>query len=148
MTQTLAIVLAAGYQGPQRRLVLNVVDDETPTQRDYLNALRDQLSPRPRIVPVAWSVMRMLARLAWLVNRIFFKGTAKVPGLLVPSRLHARCKPLKYTNRKIVSVLGWTPCYSWQEGIRRSLAQVDAADVAVPEADPDHAKRLRARQAG
>lgn len=128
-----ATVLAAEYNGPQRKLVLNVVDNETPSQRAYLNELRDRMTPRPRIVPIPWTVMRLLARLAWLINRVCFKGTAKVPGLFVPSRLHARCKPLQYTNKKIVSLLGWKPRYSWQDGIHRSLEKVDAADLLVSE---------------
>jgi nucleoside-diphosphate-sugar epimerase len=127
-----AIILSAEYKGSQRKIVLNVVDNSTPSQRDYLDALCDQLTPRPRIVPIPWLVMRLLARLAWLTNRICFKGTAKVPGLFVPSRLHARCKPLKYTNKKIISILGWEPKYSWQEGIKRSLATVDPAEFSDP----------------
>lgn len=122
-----AAVLAAEYDGPQRQLILNVVDDQTPSQRAYLNEWRRHLTPRPRVIPIPWTLMRLLARLAWLTNRLFFKGTAKVPGLLVPSRLHARCKPLRYTNRAIKAALGWQPRYSWQEGIERSLAASDPA---------------------
>ncbi|KJS28606.1 MAG: hypothetical protein VR64_23795 [Desulfatitalea sp. BRH_c12] len=141
-----AIVLATEYEGPQRRLVLNVVDNETPTQREYLNALRNQVTPRPRIVPVAWGVMRVLARLAWLTNWVCFKGTAKVPGLFVPSRLHARCKPLRYTNQKIVSLLGWQPRYSWQEGIQRSLSPLDAADFPLADQAQPGAQALLVEQ--
>ncbi len=141
-----AIVLAAEYNGPKRILVLNVVDNETPSQRAYLNELRDRVTPRPRIVPIPWTVMRLLARLAWLTNRVCFKGTAKIPGLFVPSRLHSQCKPLQYTNRKIVSSLGWEPQYSWQEGIHRSLEKADAADLPVPEAVESTPKALSVEQ--
>lgn len=123
-----AVVLAAEHQGAQRRLVLNALDGETPSQRAYLNELRRHVTPRPRVVPIPWTMMRLLARLAWLTNQLAFRGTAKVPGLLVPSRLHARCKPLRYSNTAITTTLGWEPRYSWREGIRRSLATADAAD--------------------
>lgn len=125
-----AIVLSAEYNGSQRKIVLNVVDNDTPSQREYMNALCHRLTPRPRILPIPWTVMRLLARLAWLTNRVCFKGTAKVPGLFVPARLHARCKPLKFTNKKIVSILGWKQKYSWQEGITRSLAASDPAEFS------------------
>lgn len=124
-----AVILAAEHEGAERRLVLNVVDNETPSQRAYLNELRRYMKPRPRVIPIPWTLMRLLARLAWLTNRIFFKGTAKVPGLLVPSRLHARCKPLRYTNRPIKAALGWQPRYTWQEGVERSLAAGDTATL-------------------
>jgi nucleoside-diphosphate-sugar epimerase len=123
-----AVILSAEYNGPQRTLVLNVVDGETPSQQEYLDALREQMTPRPHIVPIPWTAMRLAARLAWLVNRVCFRGTAKVPGLFVPARLHARCKPFRYTNDKIVSSLKWKPKYTWKEGIQRSLEEADAVD--------------------
>ena len=103
------------------RLVLNVVDGETPSQKVYVDGLRAHMTRKPHIIPIPWSVMRVLARTAWLVNRVFFRGTAKVPGLFVPARLHARCKPLRYTNKKIKDVLSWQPRYTWREGIQRSI---------------------------
>lgn len=124
-----AVVLAAEHDGPQRRPVLNVVDDATPCQRDYLKALQRHMAPAPRVVPVAWWIMRGLADLAWWTNRLAFGGTAKVPGLFVPSRLHARCKPLRYTNARIKTTLGWKPRFHWEEGIVRSLGAVDPADA-------------------
>ena len=126
-----ATVLAVEYNGPESPLVLNVVDKETPSQRAYINRLRLRVTPRPRLLPIPWTVMRILARIAWLMNRVFFRGTAKVPGLFVPFRLHARCKPLRYSNRKIVSTLGWKPRYTWQQAIDRSLGAVDLAQLPV-----------------
>jgi len=128
-----AVVLAAEHEGGQLLQVLNVVDNETPSQREYLGELRRHLRPRPQIIPIPWTLMRLLARLAWLTNNMFFHGTAKIPGLLVPSRLHARCKPQRYPNLAIRTALGWRPRYSWQEGISRSLAKDDPA--ILPPAD-------------
>lgn len=116
-----ATVLAAEYRGESHDLVLNVVDDESPTQRAYVRALRRELSVRPWVVPVPWLLMRCAARLASMTNTMMFRGTAKVPGLFVPARLHARCKPLRYSNDAIKQTLGWTPRYTWIEGIRRSI---------------------------
>lgn len=142
-----AIVLAAEYEGHERRVVLNVVDNHLPTQKAYLDALQKEMTPCPRMVPIPWWFMRSMARLAWLTNRLFFKGTAKVPGLFVPSRLHARCKPMTYTNEKIVSLLGWTPRFSWQEGIKRSFGETDPADLPPAEPVESSPAALSARQA-
>jgi nucleoside-diphosphate-sugar epimerase len=115
-----AIVLAA--ENPEADgQTLNIVDDDVPTQRAYAAFLRKRMSPRPMILPVPWIVMRCLARLATITNSLLFKGRAKVPGVFVPCRLHARCKPLRYTNARIKQVLGWQPKVSWQEGVERSL---------------------------
>lgn len=132
-----AHVLAVEYNGAKNPLILNVVDDDPPSQRAYLKELQTHMTPRPRVIPVPWTVMRSLARLAWLCNRLFFQGTAKVPGLLVPSRLHARCKPLRYPNTAIKTALGWQPRYSWREGVARSLAAVDTAELPAPASETD-----------
>jgi nucleoside-diphosphate-sugar epimerase len=126
-----AMVLAAEYDGPQQHLILNVVDDETPSQRSYMQELRKNPQPRPSIIPIPWTVIRLAARLAWLGNRVVFQGSGKIPGLLVPSRLHARCKPFRYTNQAIKETLGWQPRHSWKEGVARSVGASDTADLAT-----------------
>jgi len=118
-----AIVASAQYDGQENISVLNVVDGKSPTQLKYIHALKNKSEIKPHIVLIPWTIMKILARTAWLVNHIFFKGTAKIPGLFVPSRIHARCKPLLYSNRKINSVLGWKARYTWREGIERSYGE-------------------------
>jgi nucleoside-diphosphate-sugar epimerase len=116
-----AIVLAAEVPAANGQ-ILNVVDDDPPTQRRYAKLLQQRTTPRPRIVPVSWTVMRSVARLAWLTNRLFFGGRAKIPGLFSPAKVHARIKPLRYSNARIKQMLGWRPRYSLVEAIDRSLA--------------------------
>lgn len=117
-----AITLAAEYDGPDRKLILNVVDDETPSQRKYMNVLKRSSAQRVRLIPLPWTLLRVLACLASLANGVFFSGTAKLPGLLIPERLHARCKPLRFSNHRLSSLLGWKPRYSFREALRRSLS--------------------------
>jgi len=125
-----AILEAVGYDGPEQTMVLNVVDTKTPIQRSYVKELKLYQNPKPKILIIPWIIMRMIARTAWLVNRLFFKDTAKIPGLFVPSRLHARCKPLRYSNKKIISVLGWKPEFSWKEAVRRSIEMDNSANLS------------------
>jgi nucleoside-diphosphate-sugar epimerase len=72
-------------------------------------------------VPIPWTLMRSVAGLADLTNKILFKRKAKLPGLLIPARLHARCKPLRFSNEKLKQTTGWKPKYSWREGLDRSM---------------------------
>ena len=125
-----AILLAV--ENPQADgQIFNVVDDELPTQRRYARLIARRTVPRPRIFPVSWTIMRLIARSAWLMNRAILGGRAKIPGIFVPSRLHARCKPLRYSNAKIKSVLGWTPRYGLIEALDRSVAVSAPAAGAV-----------------
>lgn len=117
-----AVVLAAEREAAAGQ-VLNVVDDETPRQRHYVSLLRDRTTPRPKVIALPWLGIRVAARLASLTNKLFLRNRARLPGILVPCRVHARFKPLKYTNRKIKEVLGWTPRYSLVEAIDKSMGR-------------------------
>jgi nucleoside-diphosphate-sugar epimerase len=124
-----AVVLAA-ERDEARGETLHVIDDDPPTQRRYCSMLRRRTTPRPVVVPVAWSLMRAVAGVAGVTNRLIFRGRAKIPGLFIRARLHARSKPLKYPNSKIKKVLGWKPRYSLAEGLDRSFAPADSAGAA------------------
>ena len=123
-----AILLAAEYNGSEKIHILNVVDGKNPSQRSYISFLKKHMSENPRVIPIPWLLMRFLACMAGLFNSLFLRGKGKLPGLLIPERLHARCKPLRYSNRRIVLTLGWAPRYTWKEGVLRSL---DEAEVTM-----------------
>jgi nucleoside-diphosphate-sugar epimerase len=115
----------------------NVVDDDLPTQRRYGQLIQQRLNPRPRIIPVAWSVMRTLSRSLWLFNKLFLAGRAKVPSIFVPHRLHARAKPLRYSNRKIREQLAWRPRYALIEALDRAVARTTLRkNATAPQPQP------------
>lgn len=116
-----AFVRAIEYSGSDRELILNVVDDETPSQRRYMNAIKKATESDAWIIPVPWWILRSMARCAWIINKLCFGGTGKFPGLLRPAALHARCKPLRYSNKKLRTVLGWSPRVSLNEGLLQSV---------------------------
>lgn len=97
----------------------NVIDDEPPTQRHYSRRLRELTRPQPHILPVPWSVIWLTAWLAVLANRLLFRGTARLPQILRPPSLAARCKPLRYTNRKLRQKLGWRPRFTLEQALGR-----------------------------
>lgn len=114
-----AVALAAEYPIAHGQ-VFNVIDDEQPTQRQYAKMLKREASPDAVIVPVPLTVMRAVAASAELTNRFLLRRRAKIPGLFIPARLEARCRPLTYANQKVKSFLGWTPRYSLAQALLRS----------------------------
>jgi nucleoside-diphosphate-sugar epimerase len=104
---------------------LHIVDDDPPTQRAYAEAVAGRVTPRPRMIAVGWSLMRGLARLAWELDRRLLRGRLALPGLLVPARLHARFKPLRYSNECAKRTLEWSPRYSLADALDRSCGAVD-----------------------
>ncbi len=110
----------------------NLVDDEAPTHAAYIGMLRSRLTPRPRVIPIPWMLMSLIASLAQWTNRVAFGGNAKLPSILIPCRLHARCKPFRYSNAHLQDVLDWQPRYPLEEALDRSfLPEADLLAVDV-----------------
>jgi nucleoside-diphosphate-sugar epimerase len=105
----------------------NIVDDDLPTHRQYLTALNKHRTPQMKSLPMPWLVMRYLAALALGVNKMLLGRRAKVPSILRPAALHARCKPATYTNKRIKDTLGWSPKYTLEDAMKRSIAKGDPA---------------------
>jgi nucleoside-diphosphate-sugar epimerase/peptidoglycan/xylan/chitin deacetylase (PgdA/CDA1 family) len=117
----------------------NIVDTDAPTQRTYAKALRRHGVAVPKVIPVPYRVMRAVADLVDGVNRSFFGHKARVPWVLSPSKLDARCKPFTYPNERARWKLGWTPRASLDDAL-------DAISTGTPIA-PMHARLGRQRAA-
>ena len=126
-----AVVRGAEYTGSVKELIANVVDNDPPTQWTYLSAIRRHIGPGLRVIPLPWWIHRCVARMAWLTNAVVFKGHAKLPGVLVPCKIHARCKPRRYDNARAKSELGWEPKYTWREGVTRSTNSAAQSSIAT-----------------
>lgn len=105
--------------------VINLVDDDLPTQREYIDAVSQVIEP-PKSISVPWAVMRVGADVLERANQLLVGGRAKFPGFVVPHRLHGRFKPFRYTNAKAKKLLGWQPRYLMAEAFRRSVADQSA----------------------
>ncbi|MBR8836299.1 MAG: NAD(P)-dependent oxidoreductase [Stigonema ocellatum SAG 48.90 = DSM 106950] len=106
-----AIVTAVECDGAIGK-TLNIVDDDLPTQSVYADKLLKLMPQSPLTISINWTVMRLLAHTTWLCNKLLLAGKIKLPSILVPARLHARFKPLGYSNIRAQQVLNWKPRYS------------------------------------
>ncbi|MBW4420226.1 MAG: NAD(P)-dependent oxidoreductase [Myxacorys californica WJT36-NPBG1] len=129
-----AIVLAVEKDAAIAQ-ILNVVDDNLPTQRDFAKKLLKQMTVPAKLIPVNWTLMNSFTWVLLYYNRIFLKGKAKFPGIFVPAKLQARFKPLQYTNAHAKAVLEWTPKYSLDEAFERSNSNLDLLTV-TPQDSP------------
>ncbi|TVQ55634.1 MAG: NAD-dependent epimerase/dehydratase family protein [Spirulina sp. DLM2.Bin59] len=107
---------------------LNIVDDHLPTQGQYTQELK-QRYPAPKLYYCPWVVMKSIAGFGWWINQTFLKGRAKMPGIIVPARLHGRFKPLRYTNQRAKVVLNWQPQYSFTASLDRSCGDLELLKV-------------------
>ena len=99
---------------------LNLVDDELPTQLDYVRQVTRRCPGWEAGTPVPWPLLRSVARIVALLFGAIGLGQ-RLPGLLVPARLDARFKPLRYTNGRAKQRLGWTPTYGLDAALDRSV---------------------------
>jgi nucleoside-diphosphate-sugar epimerase len=121
---TEAIVRAAEREEAVGR-TLHIVDDDRPPQRAYAEAVAGRMVARPRMIPLSWWLMRALARLAWEVNTRLLGSRVVLPSVLVPARLHARFKPLAYSNERAKRTLDWSPRHSLVVALDRSCGTGD-----------------------
>ena len=115
---------------------INIVDDNLPTQNDYIKQLLLHTPEPPKLTPVPWFVMRSIANLAWWVNTALLGKQARLPGILVPAKLQGRFKPLQYNNDKAKALLNWKPNYSVEDAFDRSCSSLDLVAVDSQSAPP------------
>jgi nucleoside-diphosphate-sugar epimerase len=98
----------------------NVVDDGGVTISAYLKDYLEGTGERGRTVPIPYGLAIGGVRLARWFSRRLFRGRGKLPSILVPERFEARFKPLRFDNRKLRDVLGWSPPLDQAARIRRT----------------------------
>ena len=123
-----AIVLAAETQTAIAKTI-NLVDDNLPQQGVYVQKLQQKSAQQPNSIVIPLPLMLSIANLVWSINQKILKGKAKIPGILIPSRLNARFKPLNYTNKQAKEVLHWQPSYSLEQALERIYSDHDLLAV-------------------
>ena len=111
-----AIVLAAEVDGAIGQ-IMNIVDDDLPTQREYAAAMARHGFDVPRALPIPYRLAAAGAAAIDKVNRRYFNGRARLPAFIVPAKLDARFKPFQYSNDRAKRVLGWQPSTTLDEAL-------------------------------
>ncbi len=113
-------IMKAVQHPPKSRHTINLTDDDLPTQKVYRAALQQVLPNLPPKVTLPWAVVNQLSGWAAKIPGI---SPANLPGLLVPARVHARFKPLAYSNTRAKQYLDWVPQFSLPEALERSISE-------------------------
>jgi nucleoside-diphosphate-sugar epimerase len=98
--------------------VFNVVDDELPTYAQFHGLGRKVgASGVGRAVYLPWFAVSAVGGLVWMINRVAFRGRAKLPEFLDRNRQRVRWQPMVYSNRAAKEDLNWSPSVSLAEAI-------------------------------
>ncbi len=88
--------------------VIHVVDDNLPTQQQYIKELRSRHIIPEHVISVHWKILASIDKILW-----FFAKTlglkAALPDFVLPHGFAARFKPFRFSNRKAKTLLGWSP---------------------------------------
>jgi len=87
--------------------VIHLVNDDLPTQSDYIQSLKSQ-GELAALIPLPW-------RLCWLLAasiRPPLRAINKVPDVLRRNSVAARLKPFTFSNEKAKNLLNWQPGHS------------------------------------
>jgi 2-alkyl-3-oxoalkanoate reductase len=109
--------------------IINVIDDDLPTQRTYVKKLKKRTKTLPKMIPVNWTLMRSIAVLMWGYNQRFLKGQAKFPGIFYPGTLDTRFKHFGFSNSRAKKILNWTPKYSLDSALDISCRSLEVIDI-------------------
>jgi nucleoside-diphosphate-sugar epimerase len=102
--------------------VYNVVDDDLPTARQYLERYRREVKPQ-RVVSLPLFATRLMSRaVAWYHRH----SRGQLPAIFTPYKTDSMWRSFRYDNRKLKSI-GWRPAIETDEGMRRTFAALRAA---------------------
>ena len=111
-----AIVLA-GTAPNAAGEAFNVIDDAPPTGSQLVAECRRR-GKRLRVVRVPGPAIRPLS---WVCEQYHRWSHGQLPAVLTPYKSAAQWKPLRYSNAKAKSILGWQPRVGFEEGLRATL---------------------------
>jgi UDP-glucose 4-epimerase len=96
----------------------NVVDGFGERIWSFLGSYLKGMRERGLRIPVPYALAHGLVRLGF---ETVFRRNLKLPQILIPCRFESRLKPLRYTNARARSVLGWQPPLSLNECLSRTF---------------------------
>jgi nucleoside-diphosphate-sugar epimerase len=112
-----AIALAVTAPGVEGQ-AFNIVDDTLPTASSLLRLYRREVD-RLRVIPIPRVAIGPLSGMCEWYHR-WSRG--QLPAVLTRYKSAAQWKPLRYSNARAKTVLGWAPKVGFAEGLRESAA--------------------------
>jgi nucleoside-diphosphate-sugar epimerase len=103
--------------------ILNLIDGDDIRVWRYTREYARRSGQRGFLLPVPYRVGLGVAQLAALTSRTLFGSKGKLPSLLTPRRFESQFKPIRFSNRKVTSILNWRPRLSFDQCLDASFGK-------------------------
>ncbi|SHG99200.1 NAD-dependent epimerase/dehydratase family protein [Bradyrhizobium erythrophlei] len=103
------------------REIFNVIDSDDIRVWRYVKEYARRSGQRGLLLPLPYRVGLGVAQLAALTSRTLFGAKGKLPSLLTPRRFESQFKPIRFSNRKLKSILNWKPRFSFDDCLTASF---------------------------
>lgn len=100
---------------------LNVIDFDPPTAWRYAGIHLTGTGTSGVRIPLPYAPVLALVRAFHGVMSRLVGASLRLPGILVPRQLEARCKPLHFSTAQLERTLRWRPPLSFDECVRRTF---------------------------
>jgi len=104
---------------------INVVDDDLPTQRQYAMLLRRNAGGPATLLRLPWGLLKKAGAAFALAGLVMPRMVSKLPAVLRQPAMHARIKPLRYSNCRLHDRLGWRPQLDCANAVAASALGTD-----------------------
>jgi nucleoside-diphosphate-sugar epimerase len=101
----------------------NVIDNDDIRVWRYVREYAHGMKQRGYMVPIPYSVGLGIAKLASFTSRILFGKKGKLPSLISPRPYEWQFKPIRFSNRKLKDMLGWTAPKDFSESLKLTYAE-------------------------
>jgi nucleoside-diphosphate-sugar epimerase len=92
----------------------NSIDFDSVRVWRYVREHAKRTGQHAWLIPLPYRFGLGMAYVASFTSRMLFGKKGKLPSLLMPHRYESQFKPLRFSNRKLTDLLGWTPPFSFE----------------------------------
>jgi nucleoside-diphosphate-sugar epimerase len=117
-------LIACARRADAAGTVVNVVDDDLPTCREYLRRYRREVRAL-RTLRVSYAAMQGMS---WALERYARQSHGQLPAVFTPYRTAALWKGTRFSN-ELLKAIGWRQEVPTAEGLRRTFAAARAREA-------------------
>jgi nucleoside-diphosphate-sugar epimerase len=121
--QNCADAIACAGLSPNKPVgTFNIVDDECPTQKQYVKEYEKHFGTIPKRIVIPYRLFLWLSSVYWMLHKL---SKGNLPPVFSSYKAKSMYRRFNFSNQKAKKELGWTPKVSLQDGLAQSYQAPD-----------------------